>query len=100
MIKKFSIPIPKSDEKIKEWVKKISKPYDEKDDELFKKYIIDFSKDYMPDNNNINFSEKIKEEYVNNNSYEISENISNEDIIEKVKIKKVIKKVKKQVVEE
>ena len=92
-IKDFDIPIPKSQEKIKEWVDKISKPYNEKNKILYKKYISELLMEAIPINKKI-----IKIE--NDNSSEISENISNEDIIEevkeKVKMKKVIKKVKKQ----
>ena len=63
---------------------------------LYKKYITELSEEAIPNNkNNIQIE--------NNNTSEISENVSNEDIIEvkeKVKIKKIIRKVKKQVIEE
>ena len=38
-IRNFNIPIPKSEEKIKEWVDKISKPYDEKNKQLYNQLI-------------------------------------------------------------
>ena len=68
---------------------------------LYKKYITDLSEEAIPNNKKIIQIE-------NDNNSEISENVSNEEIIEdiieevkeKIKMKKVIKKVKKQVIEE
>jgi type I restriction-modification system DNA methylase subunit len=70
-------------------------------DILYKKYITELSEEAIPNNKNIIQIE-------NDNNSEISENVSNEEIIEdiieevkeKVKMKKVIKKVKKQVIQE
>ena len=107
-LSKLLIKIPKNKKLIEDLVpifNKIEKLQLETQeaDILYKKYITELSEEAIPNN-------KIQIE--NDNTSEISENVSNEEIIEdiveevveevieEVKIKKVIKKVKKQVIEE
>ena len=40
MLKEFKIPVPKSQELLNEWVEKISKPYNEKNDIIYNQYIL------------------------------------------------------------
>lgn len=47
-IKEFNLPVPKSPEKIQEWVDKISKPYNEKNEKLYKQYIKELSNEAIP----------------------------------------------------
>ena len=43
LLENINIPIPKSDEKLQEWVDKISKPFNNKQDNLYKQYVKELS---------------------------------------------------------
>lgn len=45
---KLQIPIPKSEQKIREWVNKISKPYDKKNKYEYNKLIKELSEEALP----------------------------------------------------
>jgi len=46
-LKNIHIPVPKNPEKIKQWVDKISQPYNAKNDQLFKQYVYDLSNEAL-----------------------------------------------------
>jgi type I restriction-modification system DNA methylase subunit len=52
-IRDFNVPIPKSEQKIKEWVDKISKPYDEKNRTLYNELIKELSEEAIPQTSGI-----------------------------------------------
>jgi type I restriction-modification system DNA methylase subunit len=87
ILKNILIPIPKTQEKMQELLIKISKPFNEKNEKLYKQYIQELIQEAIPQQSNI----------VN---FDISEIfIENKDIEEEVEIiipkkKKVVKKTK------
>jgi type I restriction-modification system DNA methylase subunit len=89
ILKNILIPIPKTQEKMQELLIKISKPFNEKNEKLYKQYIQELIQEAIPQQSNI----------VN---FDISEIfIENKDIEEEVEIiipkkKKVVKKVVKK----
>jgi type I restriction-modification system DNA methylase subunit len=95
-IKDLSIPIPKSEQKIKEWVNKIFKSLDDKNEILYKEYIKELIEEAIPNNkqeikldaNSIELSEEIEEKNIN------VEESTIETTIKKSKISKKKNKVK------
>lgn len=87
ILKNIQIPIPKSQEKMQELLIKISKPFNEKNEKLYKQYIQELIQEAIP-------------QHINEVNSVISENfIENKDIEEDIEIiipkkKKVVKKTK------
>lgn len=87
ILKNIQIPIPKSQEKMQELLIKISKPFNEKNEKLYKQYIQELIQEAIP-------------QHINDVNSVISENfIENKDIEENIEIiipkkKKVVKKTK------
>jgi len=71
----LQIPVPKSEQKIKEWVDKISKPYNDKNESLYKKFIKELAEEAIPNIKEIVNKTNILSEELNENIVKVKEPI-------------------------